>query len=90
MVARIGEVLADRSAEEENQDDGCGDPERPVEIGVALEDIEEVGARVQGGPAPRKNGRGVDIEILCVEGDGPEEALGAGAGGRRGHRRREA
>lgn len=45
-VTGVREVLADGAAEEEDEDDGGRDPEGPVEVGVALEDIEEVGAGV--------------------------------------------
>ena len=45
-VASVREVLADGAAEEEDENDGSRDPEGPVEVGVALEDVEEVGAGV--------------------------------------------
>lgn len=69
------QVLADSAAQEQDQDDRRGDPEGPVQVGVALEHVEEVGAGEQGGPAARQDSRGVDIEELRVEGHGPEEAL---------------
>ena len=86
--------LANGSAQEQDQDHRCRDPEGTVQIRVALEHVQEVRARVQGRPAPCQNSRGVDIEELRVERDGPEEPLGAiivvGAGGRGSGRRGEA
>lgn len=90
-VTRLGQVLADGTAKEEDEDDGGSDPKGPVQVGVALEDVEKVGARVQRGPAALQDGRRVDVKVLGVKGDCPEEALRAGAGRRRRrHRRREA
>lgn len=40
-----------RPGEEEDHDDGCRDPEGAVEIGVAVEGVEEVSAGIEGGPA---------------------------------------
>lgn len=74
-VAPIRNVLADSAAEEEDQDDGGGDPEGAVEIGVPLEDVEEVGARPQRGPAAREHGARVDVEELGVERQRPEVPL---------------
>jgi len=85
MILR--QILADRSRQEQDHDHSRCDPERPVEIGVALEDVEEVLARVECGAASCEDLLGVDIEELLVEGDAPEEALrgvrmaAAGAGG---------
>lgn len=78
LLARAREVLTNSSCEEEDDDDGGRDPKRPVEVRVALEDVEEVLARVQRGAAARQDLRGVDVEELLVEGDAPEEALGGG------------
>ena len=74
-LAGLGEILADGAAEEEDEDDGGGDPEGAVEVGVALEDVEEIGAGPEGGPAPRQHARGVDVEELRVETQRPEVAL---------------
>lgn len=38
-----GKVLADCASEEEDHDDGGGNPEGAVEVGVTVEDIEERG-----------------------------------------------
>ena len=78
LLARARKVLTYRAREEEDDDDGGRDPERPVEVRVALEDVEEVLARVEGGAAAGEDLRGVDVEELLVEGDAPEEALGGG------------
>lgn len=82
--AVIREVLADGAAEEQDQDDGGGDPEGAVEIGVPLEHVEEVVAREQGGPAAREDGARVDVEELRVERQRPQVPL------RRGGARRAA
>lgn len=76
LLAGTREVLADRTRQEEDDDDGGRDPERPVEVRVALEDVEEILARVERGAAARQDLRGVDVEELLVEGDAPEEAFG--------------
>ena len=78
LLARAGKILADRAGEEEDDNDGGRDPERPVEVRVALEDVEEVLARVEGGAAAGEDLRGVDVEELLVEGDAPEETFGGG------------
>jgi len=61
------EVRRDRAGEEEDDDDGGRDPEGPVEVGVTVEDVEEVGARVQRVQAAGPDGSGVDVEELAVE-----------------------
>lgn len=78
LLARAREVLADRAREEEDDDDGGRDPEGPVEVRIAFEDVEEVLARVEGGATAREDLVRVDVEELLVEGDAPEEALGGG------------
>jgi hypothetical protein len=80
LLARARKVLTYRARQEKDDDDGGRDPERPVEVRVALEDVEEVLARVQGGAAAGENLGSVDVEELLVEGDAPEEALGGGGG----------
>lgn len=37
----LGQVLADGAGEEEDHDDGGGDPEGAVEVGIAVQDVEE-------------------------------------------------
>ena len=76
FLASTREVLADRARQEEDDNYGGCDPERPVEVRVALEDVEEVLARVQRGAAARQDLGGIDVEELLVEGDAPEEAFG--------------
>ena len=53
FLAGTREVLADRAGQEEDDNDSGRDPERPVEVRVALEDVEEVLAWVQRGAAAR-------------------------------------
>lgn len=69
------QVLTNRARQEKNHDDCCSDPEGPVQVRVAFEDVEEVLARVEGGAAACENLVGVDVEELLVEGDTPEETL---------------
>ena len=66
--SRISEILADGPSEEQDEDHSRGNPERAVEIRIALEHIEEIRPRVQRRPAPRQHGVGIDIEELRVEG----------------------
>lgn len=84
-LALAREILIYGSGEEEDDDDGGRDPDGAVEVGIALEHVEEVGARVDGCGAPAENFIGVDVEGLRVEGERPEVVLaGGGGGGRRG------
>lgn len=48
LLAFASQVLIYRPREEEDDHDGGRDPHGAVEVGVALEDVEEVCARVQG------------------------------------------
>lgn len=64
-----------RTRKEEYHDDRGRDPERAIEIWVAVEGVEEVCARVQGSPAALEHFSGVDVEELLVEVDAPEIAL---------------
>ena len=75
LHAALGEVLGDGAGDEEDEDDGGGDPEGAVHIRVAIEDVEEVRARIDGHPAAAQDFGGVDVKELCVEGQGPEVAL---------------
>lgn len=84
LLPRRSQLPTNRARHEQDEDDGGGDPERPVQIRVALQDIEEVGAWVQCGPAAFEHLVGVDVEELRVEGDGPEEFLGGAAAAPRG------
>jgi hypothetical protein len=78
LFPRARQVLADSARQEQDHHDGCRDPERPVEVWVALEDIEEVLAGVESGAAAGEDLVGVDIEELLVKSDAPEETLGGG------------
>ena len=78
LFPRLREVLADGAGQEEDHHHSRRDPEGAVEVGVALEDVEEVLARVEGCAAAGEDLGGVDVEELLVEGDAPEEALGGG------------
>ena len=75
-------IFRDGACEEEDEDDGRGDPKRAVEIGVAIEDIKEVGARVEGDAATAQNFRSVDVKVLGIEGQTPKVAFGGERGGR--------
>lgn len=75
LLARAGQVLADGAGEEEDDDDGRRDPERSVQVRVALEDVEEVLPRVQRCAAAREDLVRVYVEELLVELYAPEEAL---------------
>lgn len=78
LFARARKVLTDSSRQEEDHDHGCSDPEWPVEVWVAFEDVEEVLARVEGCAAAGEDLVCVDVEELLVEVDAPEEAFGGG------------
>jgi hypothetical protein len=78
LFASTRQVLTNRSGQEEDYDDCGSDPEGAVEVWVALEDVEEVLTRVEGGAAAGEDLIRVDVEELLVEGDAPEEALGGG------------
>jgi hypothetical protein len=71
LFPRARQVLADSARQEQDHHDGCRDPERPVEVWVALEDIEEVLAGVESGAAAGEDLVGVDIEELLVKSDAP-------------------
>lgn len=88
LLARGREVLAYGAPQEQDEDDGGGDPERPVQVRVPLEHVEEVCAREQRRPAPLQDGRRVDVEELRVEVQRPEVALAPRATPRRRGRRR--
>ena len=75
LLARAGKILADRARQKEDDNDGGRDPERPVEVRVALEDVEEVLARVEGCAAASEDLVGIDIEELVVEGYAPEKTF---------------
>lgn len=74
-----GQFVADGPRQEQNHHDGRGDPEGPVQVGVAVHDVEErwcVGDEGQDGrPAPVQHRRGVDVEVLRVERQRPEHVL---------------
>lgn len=69
------EVLTDRTRQEQNHDDCRRDPERAIEVRVALEDVEEVLARIEGCAAAGEDLVGVDVEELLVERYAPKEAF---------------
>jgi hypothetical protein len=78
LFPRARQVLADSARQEQDHHDGRRDPEGPVEVGVAFEDVEEVLARVESGTTAGEDLVGVDVEELLVEADAPEETLGGG------------
>lgn len=73
---------AHRPRQEQDHNDSRSNPEGPVQIWVALEDVEKVATREDGGAASSEDFVGVDVEELCVEVDGPEVFLGLEGGGR--------
>ncbi len=76
-----GQVLADGPRQEEDEDDGRGDPEGAIEIRVAVQDVEEGATGHEGGETAVEDVGGIDGEELGVEGEGPEVAFrGAGGG----------
>lgn len=64
--------MADCTGEEEDHDDGCSDPDGTVEVGGAVESVEEgcgVGEeREKSGTTAVQDRCGVDVEVLGVEG----------------------
>ena len=73
----VGKVLANCPGQEQDEDNGGSDPEWTVEIGVAVQDVEEIGTWVESCTAPAQNFCGVDIEELGIEGETPKESFGA-------------
>lgn len=72
LLALLRQILIYRAGEEEDDNDGCGDPHGAIQIRVSLEDIEEIGARINGCSAPAQHLCRVDIKGLCVKVEGPE------------------
>ena len=68
-------VLADRARHEQNHHHSRRDPERPVQVRVAVQHVEKVGAREQRSPASLEDFSRVDVEELAVEGERPEKVL---------------
>lgn len=73
-----GQVLRDGACDEKDEDNGGGEPEGAVEVRVAIKEIQEGRARIEGGFAAAENFGSVDVEELRVKGEGPEEAFGGG------------
>lgn len=69
--------VAYASREEENNHHGRRDPERTIQIWIAVEDVEKVCTREERGGAPAQDLGRIDVEELRVEGDAPEVALRA-------------
>ena len=85
LATPLSQILRYSACQEEDDYDSRCDPEGPIEVGVALEDIKEVLARVYGAAAAVEDLIGVDVEELLVEGYAPEVAFrGGGPGGARG------
>jgi len=74
-LAQPREILADGTRHEQDHHHGRRDPERPVQVRVAVQDVEKVGAREQCGPASLEDFVRVDVEELTVEGERPEEVF---------------
>ena len=75
-LARVRQLPANRAGQEQYEHDRGRDPEGAIKVRVAVEDVKEVGPRVQRRPAPFDDLVGVDVEELGVEVDAPEEAFG--------------
>lgn len=71
LLAMQRQILVDRARQEEDQHDRGRYPHRPIQIRVALENVEEVGTRDDGGEASLEDLVGVDVKVLRVEGDVP-------------------
>ena len=76
------EVSVNIPREKQHENNRGRDPERAVQVGVAIKHVQEVRARVQRGAAAAQDFVGVDVEELRVEAEGPEEALGGERAGR--------
>jgi len=74
-LAGVRQLPVDGAGQKQDHDDGGSDPERPIQVRVALERVEEVGAWVQRRPASLRHFRRVHVEVLRVEVDAPEVAL---------------
>jgi len=79
-LPNLSQILRNRARHEQNDHHCRRDPKRPVQIRVAIKDIEEVCAGKQRGAASFENLVGVDVEELGVEGQCPEEVLVAARG----------
>jgi hypothetical protein len=75
LFPRLREILADGAGQEKDHHHRRRDPEGTVEVGVALENVEEVLARVESCAAAGEDLVGVYIEELLVEGYAPEKTL---------------
>lgn len=76
----MGQVPGNGACEEENEDDGGGDPERAVQVRVSVQDIEERRAWVERRFAAAEDFGRVDVKELRVEGERPQKSLGRGGG----------
>lgn len=64
-------VLVDCTGQEQDDNNSGCNPDRPVQVRVSLEHIEEVLARVDGRGAAAEHLVCVNIEGLRVKGEGP-------------------
>lgn len=71
LFSTVCQFPINRAGEEENCDHCRRYPERAVEVGVAVESVEEVGAWIQSSPTSLDDFCGIDIEVLRVEVDAP-------------------
>lgn len=67
-LSLLRQIRADRPSQEQYHDHRGRDPERSVEVRIALQDIEEVLAWEEGGAAAVEDLGSVDVEELLVEG----------------------
>lgn len=76
LVVLARQVLRHGARQEEDDDDRRRDPERSVQVRVAIQHVEEVGPRVQRRRAPAQHLVRVDVKVLRVVVDRPPSVLG--------------
>jgi hypothetical protein len=79
--ALLTQILVNRPREKQDHHHRRRNPHGAVQIGISLQDVEEVGARVYGGGAAAQDFVGVDVEGLRVEREGPKVVFARGGGG---------
>lgn len=80
LPTRVGQILRDRTGQEEDDDHGRCDPEGAVQVRITIENIEEVGPWVQSCCTATDDFVCVDVEELRVVMDRPQTELGGCAG----------
>ena len=70
-----GEIFGNGACEEEDKYDSGGNPEGAVEIWISIQNIEERSAGVESGSATAENFSSIDVKVLGVEAQTPQEAF---------------